>query len=464
MEATLLARYNQPIPRYTSYPTVPFWKNQPDIGRWEREFATSFDCHNEKEGISLYFHLPFCETLCLYCGCNKKITRNHSVEEDYLDVILKEWGMYRKMLGRPPVIRELHLGGGTPTFFSPANLRRLVSTVLADSVVHPAHSFSIEGHPNNTTREHLETLYALGFRRISYGVQDLNPEVQSAIGRWQTFERLSEATDTARAVGFTAVNFDLIYGLPLQTPDRLKRTIEQSLRLWPDRVAFYSYAHTPAVNCSQRLIDSASLPSPHEKIYLHQLGKVLLQEAGYSNIGMDHFALPSDELHVAWKEGRLHRNFMGYTVHNGGLLLGLGMSAISDIGSAYAQNDKTLGGYYQAIKSGQPAITRGCWLTAEDQVFRRHILDIACKGSTTFDAAYPAQYAMWTLPRLRDLQRDGLVTLDSRGVELTEAGRPFLRHVCKAFDLRLLRDEKTREGVTLCGREPGEKPIFSSAI
>lgn len=464
MEAVLLARYNQPIPRYTSYPTVPFWKKRPDIGRWEREFAVSFDLHNEKEGISLYIHLPFCESLCLYCGCNKKITTNHSVEEKYLDAILKEWRLYQKMMGRPPVVRELHLGGGTPTFFSPANLRRLVSSLLADSVVHPEHSFSVEGHPNNTTRNHLETLYELGFRRISYGVQDLNPEVQTAISRWQTFDRLREATDAARQVGFTAVNFDLIYGLPLQTPERLKRTIDQSLQLRPDRIAFYSYAHTPAVNCSQRLIDSASLPSAQEKIYLHQLGKVLLQEAGYANIGMDHFALPCDELYVAWKNGRLHRNFMGYTVHNGGLLLGLGMSAISDVGTAYAQNDKTLGGYYQAIESGRPAIVRGCWLGPEDLVFRRHILEIACTGATTFDAAYPAQYAMWTLPRLRDLQRDGLVMLDSRGVELTEAGRPFLRHVCKAFDLYLLRDEKTRENIDLCGKDAGERPLFSSAI
>ena len=464
MEASLLTRYNQPVPRYTSYPTVPFWKAITDAERWKTQFAAAFNLHNDKEGISLYLHLPFCESLCLYCGCNKKITTNHSVEDHYLDAILKEWGIYRKMMEHPPVIRELHLGGGTPTFFSPANLHRLITTILADAVVHPEHSFSIEGHPNNTTREHLDTLYALGFRRISYGVQDLNPDIQRIIGRWQPFQRLEEATNAARAAGFTAVNFDLIYGLPAQTPKHLKFTIDQSLSLHPDRIAFYSYAHTPSVNGNQRLIDSTLLPRPDDKLYLYQLGKMLLEEKGYLNIGMDHFALPTDELYLAWKVGSLHRNFMGYTVHNGGLLLGLGVSAISDIGSAYAQNDKSLTNYYRAVTTGQPAVTRGYWLTPEDQVFKRYILDIACKGATCFDATWPAQLAVWTLPRLRDLERDGLVTLDSRGVSLTEAGRPFLRQVCKAFDLHLLRDEKARADLSRCGNQPVPAPSFSNAI
>jgi len=464
MAALLLSRYNQPVPRYTSYPTVPFWKADPDKQRWKKDFIAAFNRHNEKEGLSLYLHLPFCESLCLYCGCNKKITTNHSVETEYLDVILKEWRMYREMMEHPPVIRELHLGGGTPTFFSPANLHRLVTTILKDATLHPEHSFSIEGHPNNTTREHLDTLYTLGFRRISYGVQDLNPEVQNAIGRWQPFERLESATNAARSAGFTAVNFDLIYGLPAQSPRHLKLTADQALSLKPDRIAFYSYAHTPAVNCNQRLIDPALLPTPDDKFYLHQLGKMLFEENGYVNIGMDHFALPTDELYLAWKTGRLHRNFMGYTVHNGGLLLGLGMSAISDIGSAYAQNEKSLTNYYRTINAGELALSKGYWLTPEDQVFRRYILDIACKGETQFDATWPAQLGVWSLPRLRELERDGLVTLDSRGVTLTHTGRPFLRHVCKAFDLQLLRDEEIRSDLSLCGKQPAPTPSFSNAI
>ncbi|GGA94808.1 oxygen-independent coproporphyrinogen III oxidase [Puia dinghuensis] len=459
MEANLLASYNQPVPRYTSYPTVPFWKENLDPHSWRRDLIAGFARCNEKEGISLYLHLPFCESLCIYCGCNKKITTNHNVEEQYLDAILKEWSMYREMMEHPPVIRELHLGGGTPTFFSPGNLHRLVSTILAGAVVHPEHAFSIEGHPNNTTREHLDVLYALGFRRISYGVQDLNPEVQLAIRRWQPFERLSEATEAARDAGFTAVNFDLIYGLPLQTPERLRHTIDLSLSLRPDRIAFYSYAHTPSVNCAQRLIDSAQLPSPEEKLYLYQLGKVLLEEQGYANIGMDHFALPADELFIAWKDNRLHRNFMGYTTQHSGMLLGLGVSAISDLGMAYAQNDKSLAGYYRAIAEGRLAISRGYRLTAEDMVFKRYILDIACKGYTRLDPAWTALLQEWTLPRLQELQKDGLVTLNEERVALTEAGRPFLRHVCKAFDLVLLRDERVRENLALC-----KTPAFSRGI
>lgn len=464
METVLLHRYNQPIPRYTSYPTVPFWKDAPDEGRWKDNLMMRFAECNEKEGISLYIHLPFCESLCIYCGCNKKITKNHKVEEEYIRTVLKEWGMYREIMGRPPLIRELHLGGGTPTFFSPANLRRLIVAILGEATVHPDHAFSIEGHPNNTTREHLEVLYQLGFRRISYGVQDLNPEVQQAIGRIQSFEKLQFATEAARAAGFMAVNFDLIYGLPLQTPERLSATFRQCVGLRPDRIAFYSYAHTPWINCSQRLIDSGQLPSVEEKLYLHQLGKMLLSEAGYANIGMDHFALPQDELYTAWKHHRLHRNFMGYTTQNSGMLLGLGVSAISDIFGAYAQNDKTIGGYYRAIGAGRLAITRACYPGPEDIVFRRHILDIACKGQTFFDPAFKAVYAEWTLPRLEELQKDGLVMIDDYGVMLTEAGRPFLRHVCKAFDLRLLRDERVREGVTLCGSSDAAKPLFSNAI
>jgi oxygen-independent coproporphyrinogen-3 oxidase len=463
MEALLVSRYNQPVPRYTSYPTVPFWKGNSDKNRWRQEFITAFNRHNEKEGISLYLHLPFCESLCLYCGCNKKITTNHSVEEEYLDAILKEWKMYRQMMEHPPVIRELHLGGGTPTYFSPANLHRLVSTILSEAKLHPEYAFSIEGHPNNTSREHLDTLYALGFRRISYGVQDLNPDIQRIIGRWQPFQRLEDATNAARSAGFTAVNFDLIYGLPAQTPKHLKFTIDQALSLHPDRIAFYSYAHTPTVVANQRLIDPALLPGAGEKLHLYELGKLLLEEKGYVNIGMDHFALPTDELCLAWKAGRLHRNFMGYTVHNGGLLLGLGLSAISDIGTAYAQNDKSLTGYYRSVNTGEPAITKGFWLSTEDQVFKRYILDIACKGETVFDATWPAQLALWTLPRLRALQKDGLVVLDSRGVALTKAGRPFLRHVCKAFDLHLLRDEKTRAGFTISAKQT-DAPQFSNAI
>ncbi|HEV3326207.1 MAG TPA: oxygen-independent coproporphyrinogen III oxidase [Puia sp.] len=459
--SSLVQKYNQPVPRYTSYPTVPFWKDYIDIPQWKQAFRVRFAECNRTEGISLYIHLPFCESLCIYCGCNKKITTNHSVEGQYVGAVLREWEMYLALMERPPVIREIHLGGGTPTFFSPENLDLLVSGLLSRSVVHPDHSFSVEGHPNNTTKKHLDTLYRLGFRRISYGVQDLNQAVQEAIHRIQPFENVRRATEEARASGFTGVNFDLIYGLPRQTPDQLQHTIFQSVSLRPDRLAFYSYAHTPWLNCAQRLIEEKDLPSAREKLELYEMGKHWLNDNGYTNIGMDHFALPADELYKAWQKGVMHRNFMGYTIQTSGMLLGLGVSSISDLVTAFAQNDKAVAGYYRSIAEGELPVKKGYFLSTEDKVFRRHILDIACKGYTAFDAAWAAVLEEWTLPRLRDLATDGLVALDEKGVGLTEAGRPFLRHVCKAFDLHLLRSEWLRgdEGIR-CGKSLQ----FSSAI
>ncbi|MDO6429509.1 oxygen-independent coproporphyrinogen III oxidase [Flavitalea sp. BT771] len=458
-ENSLSDKYNIPVPRYTSYPTVPSWKEGIDITSWKEGFSRQFIAGNASDGISLYVHLPFCESLCIYCGCTKRITTNHSVEETYIQAVLAEWEIYRSLMAGPPVIRELHLGGGTPTFFSPGNLSRLIEGILKGAVLHAQHSFSLEGHPNNTCREHLDVLYALGFRRISYGVQDTNEEVQRLIHRIQPFENVQRATGDAREAGFTSVNFDLIYGLPGQSPDRLHRTIAQSLTLRPDRVAFYSYAHVPQVSCNQRLIDEKLLPSAPEKLSLYNKGRAIFMGHGYTDIGMDHFSLPTDELYHAWKAGDLHRNFMGYTVQKSSLLLGLGLSAISDTGDAYGQNSKSLTDYYRAISAGVPAIRKGYFLQEEDKVFRRHILDIACMGQTTLLPAWSSLLEEWTIPQLRALERDGLVSLHENEVKLTETGRPFLRHVCKAFDLHLLRSERARGNATgVC------RPAFAASI
>jgi len=295
----LLQKYDVAVPRYTSYPTVPYWKENIDQQQWLSVFEDSFDKANSKDGISLYIHLPFCESLCTYCGCNKKITTNHSVEEDYLATIEKEFLLYLELLKEKPVIREIHLGGGTPTFFSPENLSRLINFIKQYSIIHPRHEFSIEGHPNNTTTKHLEALFELGFRRISYGVQDNDPEVQRIINRIQPLENVKKATDTARETGFESVNFDLIYGLPKQTLQSITKTFEQVLELKPDRIAFYSYAHVPWTSRGQRLFDELDLPSPEEKIQLYLKGKEILMNAGYTDIGMDHFALSTDTLYAA---------------------------------------------------------------------------------------------------------------------------------------------------------------------
>jgi len=441
INSLLIRKYNQPVPRYTSYPTVPYWKQGVDKEQWKDIFAAKFSEQNHVNGISLYIHLPFCESLCTYCGCNKKITTNHKVEEEYLLAIEKEWLLYRKLMKQTPIIRELHLGGGTPTFFSPVNLQRLLKIILKYSIIHPKHEFSIEGHPNNTTIGHLKMLYDAGFRRISYGVQDNDPEVQRIINRIQPFENVKQATENARAVGFTSVNFDLIYGLPLQTVESIERTINQVIELKPDRIAFYSYAHVPWTSKAQRLFDESHLPAAEEKILLYLKGKELLMKNGYMDIGMDHFALPTDDLYKAREEGKLHRNFMGYTTQNTGLLLGLGVSSISDAGNAFAQNEKTLHDYYASVNAGNLPVTKGFILSEEDVAFRKYILNISCKGETEFEEKHLPLLEKYTFPKLNDLAKDKLVNWSKQGMMLTAQGHYFIRNICSAFDLFLLRAE-----------------------
>ncbi len=449
----LLKKYNIPVPRYTSYPTVPVWKESMNLQDWKKVFQKQFDLSNETEGISLYLHLPFCESLCTYCGCNKKITSNHSVEEEYMQVVLKEWNLYLQLMHTKPVIRELHIGGGTPTFFSPKNLEKLLTAIFDTAIIHNKHEFSFEGHPNNTTKGHLQALYDLGFRRVSYGVQDNDPEVQRIINRIQPFENIQRATAEARAIGYQSVNFDLIYGLPKQTLETMEKTILQSISLHPDRVAFYSYAHVPWTSRGQRLFDENDLPSTETKMKLYQLGKTLFVKNGYCDIGMDHFALPSDDLFKAREEGWLHRNFMGYTTQHTSILLGLGVSSISDVGIAFAQNQKTIHDYYTAINNGELSVTKGYFLTEEDTVFRKYILNISCQGKTNFLPQHLDLIEQYSFPELKKLSEDGLVEYNDSGLVVTELGLNFIRNICKAFDLHLLRNE-SKQG----------KPQFSQAI
>lgn len=444
----LIKKYNQSVPRYTSYPTVPFWQNEIEVTKWQQQFAEQFMANNAAEGISIYIHLPFCESLCTYCGCTKKITTSHSVEEQYLDAIEKEWKLYRKLMKQAPVIREIHLGGGTPTFFSAKNLSRLLNAIRKNSVIHPYHEFSIEGHPNNTSREHLDTLYSLGFRRISYGVQDLDEKVQRIINRIQPIENVRKATDQARISGFTSVNFDLIYGLPFQTTETIEKTIRQVIELKPERIAFYSYAHVPWTSKGQRLFNESDLPAADKKIQLYIKGKELFTEAGYLDIGMDHFALPADELYKAKMNGQLHRNFMGYTTQNSSLLLGLGMSAISDTGNAFAQNEKTLHNYYECIGEDRLAVKRGFFLNEEDIAFRQYIKDISCKGSTVFKPEHLPLLQQFSFPKLTEPVNDGLVEYDTKQLKLTATGHFFIRNICSAFDLHLQRNNSIASQMT----------------
>lgn len=441
----LIQKYNQAVPRYTSYPTVPFWNDLEDPAEWKISFREQFKLtHESGKGLSIYMHLPFCESLCTYCACNKKITTNHSVEEKYISAILKEWGLYKNLMHEKPLIKSIHLGGGTPTFFSAENLRKLINGLLEGAVVAKDHAFSLEGHPNNTTVEQLKTLYDLGFRRISYGVQDNDPIVQKAINRIQPLENVKRATENARSIGFESVNFDLIYGLPFQTLKGEEKTIEETISLRPDRVAFYSYAHVPWKQKVQRLFDENDLPSASLKMQLYLTGKKMFADAGYTDIGMDHFALPNDELYKAREHGSLHRNFMGYTDVHSNMLIGLGVSAISDIGVAYAQNHKELELYHRSLEMGELPVTKGYFMDDNDIAFKQYILQTICKGKTKLQSAHKELLDFYTIPLLREMEQDGLLELSSDELKVTKTGFQFVRNICKAFDIKWLSTENSK--------------------
>jgi oxygen-independent coproporphyrinogen III oxidase len=448
----LIRKYDVPVPRYTSYPTVPSWDIQKfSIGGWWNAVEKCFAESNKSKGISLYIHLPFCESLCTYCACNTRITKNHSVEEKYVKSVLQEWALYKKHFDGIPVIREIHLGGGTPTFFNTGNLSRLIQGILEGSEVHPGHEFSFEGHPNNTTAEHLQTLFDLGFRRVSFGVQDLDLKVQQAVNRVQPFENLQRVVEQSRNIGYHSVSFDLIYGLPYQTLGTVRDTVNKVITLQADRIAFYSYAHVPWMKPGQRGYEDADLPTDVVKRSLYETGRELFHAHGYVDIGMDHFSLPHDSLYIALKEGMLHRNFMGYTTNQTDLLVGLGVSSISDAKYAYAQNLKKVEDYQEEIYQQNTAIFKGHLQDEEDLIHRRAILDIACKGK--LDAELLAQIKNRNVEQeLSVFEDEDLIELNADGLQVTETGRIFIRNICSVFDKRV------KEGMGAKG------PVFSKAI
>lgn len=443
----LVKKYNVAAPRYTSYPTVPYWDVDAfSTEAWKLSVSKSFDESNRKDGISLYIHLPFCESLCTYCGCNTRITKNHTVEEPYIKAVLKEWEMYRAIMVDVPVIKEIHLGGGTPTFFSADNLEKLIKGILANAAVHPEAEFSFEAHPDNTTVEHLQTLYDLGFRRLSLGIQDFDPRVQMIINRHQTYEQVRLVTLLARRIGYTSINYDLIYGLPLQTLEGLINTINQVHSLLPDRIAFYSYAHVPWVKPGQRLFTEQHLPDTETKDQLYDVGRSMLMHFGYCEIGMDHFALPEDALYRAQSAGTLHRNFMGYTHQHTQLLIGLGVSSISDSLYAFAQNSKNVEDYMTRVNAGELPLIKGHILTDDDLVLRHHILNIMCKGSTDWKKTDNYSFALFEgFERLKAMAADGLVHLTPFQIKVTPLGKRFLRNVCMALDARLWANQPERQ-------------------
>lgn len=442
MKNSILQKYNVPGPRYTSYPTVPYWDTTDFNSKiWIYSLKKILIKESSKKGLSLYIHLPFCENLCTFCGCNKRITKNHDVENIYIKALLKEWELYCKILSRKPIIKEIHLGGGTPTFFSSKNLEDLIHGILYSAVKAKDYEFSFEGHPNSTSRAHLQKLYDLGFRRVSFGVQDYSEKVQKAINRIQPFLNVAKVTFLAKEIGYTSVSHDIIFGLPFQKIEDIIDTIEKTNSLQPDRISFYSYAHVPWIKGNgQRGFDESDIPKDEEKRKLYEVGKELLYENDYYEIGMDHFALKTDNLYQSFKEGNLHRNFMGYSSSKTQLMIGLGVSSISDIWFSFAQNVKTLEDYYQLLEQNKLPILKGHVLTSEDLIIRKHILNLMCQFKTSWGnkSSYLHEIPDILL-QLKEMEKDELVVIQKDEIQVTEKGKPFIRNICMAFDLRLKR-------------------------
>lgn len=445
MSNFLVKKYNVPGPRYTSYPTVPFWKNDPlELNEWMNSINRNNKEFVSRE-ISVYIHLPFCEQLCTFCGCHKRITKNHSVEEPYIDTVIKEWNLYTDKFLFVPEIKELHFGGGTPTFFKADELLRLVKALFnSDSVDPDKVELSFEAHPNNTTDEHLSKLFAFGFRRLSLGIQDYSPTVQKAIHRIQSFEQVEMVHNLARSIGYKSISHDLVFGLPKQTLEDIEDTVKKTLQLRPDRISLYSYAHVPWIKGNgQRGFDESDLPKDNEKRALYERAKEMLEMAGFLEIGMDHFALPHDDLAIAFNNKTLHRNFMGYTTQATHFLLGLGMSAISDCWFGFAQNDKSVEGYTERVNKGEIPIFRGHILNELDLEIRKYILDLMCHFETTLNvnSSFRNLHA-GIKERLAEMKADELVEIIGNKIKITNAGIPFVRNCCMAFDQDLQNNEK----------------------
>lgn len=441
MTISLVQKYNVPGPRYTSYPTVPYWDDALfSAAAWRDTYIHSFSESNTTEGISLYIHLPFCESLCTFCGCHKRITKRHDVEHPYIKAVLKEWFLYCDSFPETPNIREIHLGGGTPTFFSPENLEMLINGIFSRAKRADNYEFSFEGHPNNTTHAHLLTLYNLGFRRVSFGVQDYSPEVQKAIHREQPFHNVAKVTFWAKEIGYTSISHDLVFGLPFQKLEDVIDTIEKTKSLAPHRLAFYSYAHVPWIKGNgQRGFKDEDVPKDRNKRQLYEVGKMILEKNGFHEIGMDHFAIENDSMYEAFQGGKLHRNFMGYTSSKTQLMIGLGVSSISDSWYAFAQNEKTLEDYYARLNKNELPVFKGHILTPEDLIIRRHILNLMCQFQTAWDTTVQFPEKDSIIIQLQEMENDGLLQISEKGIRITEKGKPFVRNICMAFDLRLKR-------------------------
>lgn len=442
----LIRRYDQPGPRYTSYPTAVQFSENFGAQDYSREALNS---NATGKPLSLYFHIPFCASLCYYCGCNKIITGDRTKAQPYLDTLYKEIRLQAELFDTDQrIVEQLHWGGGTPTFISPLQMHELMDATgrhfkLLDD---DSGDYSIEIDPREADDKTLETLRAIGFNRISLGVQDFNPAVQQAVNRIQSPQLTADVLSKVRELGFRSTNIDLIYGLPLQTVDTFAQTLEQVIAMNPDRLSVFNYAHLPERLKSQRLIHSKDLPSPAEKLKLLEITIAYLIGAGYVYIGMDHFAKPDDALAQAQKAGLMHRNFQGYTTHAECDLVAMGVSSISQVGDTYCQNAYKINDYQDAIEGGALATIKGIRLNRDDLIRRAAINQLICHfqlDGDTFGAQQGidfAQYFARELALLQQHQRDGLVEIDHNRLRITSRGRLLVRSICMVFDRYLDQD------------------------
>jgi oxygen-independent coproporphyrinogen-3 oxidase len=449
----LLRRFDVPGPRYTSYPTADRFVEAfraDDYVRALQARANGAGMVGGGSPLSLYVHIPFCESVCYYCACNKVITRHHGRATEYLDALDQDIALHVAHLGRGQAVSQLHLGGGTPTFLSDDELKRLLDTLRAAFRLLPDAEIAIEVDPRTVDAARLAHLAQIGFNRLSFGVQDFDPDVQQAVHRVQSLEMVEGLMKAARALGFTSTNVDLIYGLPRQTPASLARTVAQVSALRPERIALYHYAHLPQRFKPQRRIDVQALPSPDDKLNMLASAIAGFEEQGYVHIGMDHFALPDDSLAKAKRQGRLHRNFQGYSTQPDCDVIGLGVSAIGRVGATYSQNAKTLPEYYDALRQGQLAVVRGLGLNRDDLLRRAVIMALMCQGRVEFESIEVAhlvdmrRYFATEFAALAPMAGMGLVDIAADAIEVTPLGWYFVRAVAMVFD-RHLRADAARE-------------------
>ncbi|MEQ1536887.1 MAG: oxygen-independent coproporphyrinogen III oxidase [Burkholderiaceae bacterium] len=446
----LIRRYDVSGPRYTSYPTADRFVEAFS----ETEYTQALTLRKsglatKKLPLSLYVHIPFCESLCYYCACNKIITKHHDRAAKYLRYLAREVDLHTSILGLGQPVSQLHLGGGTPTFLTDVELRELMAMLRRNFSFTPGGEYSIEVDPRTIDIKRLDTLAELGFNRLSFGVQDFDPAVQKAVHRVQPAEQVFALVKAARERHFDSINVDLIYGLPMQSPESFDRTLTQINELRPDRIALYAYAHLPERFKPQRRIDSLELPSASSKVSMLSHSMASLVKAGYVYVGMDHFALPSDALAVAKRQGRLHRNFQGYSTQPDCDLIGLGVSSIGRIGATYSQNAKTVEEYYDDLDQGHFPVVRGLALSRDDMIRRSVIMALMCQGQLAFESIGLAfliefkTYFATEIEKLQKLEEQGLVILEASGIQVTEMGWFFVRAVAMVFD-RYLQTDRNR--------------------